>query len=129
MLVGSAAVAQFTRRAGLQCAICVPRHVASSIAKAGAKMGTDIRPSLDNLDSTVVLERVGSARRLVMNFWSWFWHLLGGLPWGVVGAVFAGVMLVVMGIMELAWRLFRGVSAFADARQAVRENGKRFVFD
>ena len=64
-----------------------------------------------------------------MNFWSWFLHLLGGLPWGGVGAVIAGMLLVVIGIMELAWRLFRGLSAFAHARQRMRENGKGFVFD
>jgi hypothetical protein len=64
-----------------------------------------------------------------MNFWSWFWHLLGGFSWGVVAAVSAGVLLLVIGIMELTWRLFRGASAFAHARRRMREKGMGFVFD
>jgi hypothetical protein len=62
-----------------------------------------------------------------MNFWVWFWHLLADLPWGMLGAVVAGVLLVVIGIMEFTWRLFRGVGALAHARQEMRENGKSFV--
>jgi hypothetical protein len=64
-----------------------------------------------------------------MNFWAWIGHLLGDLPWGMVGAVIAGVLLVVIGMMELTWRLFRGVGALAHARQEMRENGKGLVTD
>jgi hypothetical protein len=64
-----------------------------------------------------------------MNFCTWFWRLLAGLPWGLVGAVVAGVLLVVIGILELARRLFRGVGALAYARQEMRENGKSFLID
>jgi hypothetical protein len=63
-------------------------------------------------------------RGLVMNFCAWFWHLLAGLPWGIVGAVVAGVLWVVIGIMALTWRLFRGVGAFAHARQQMLEDRK-----
>jgi hypothetical protein len=64
-----------------------------------------------------------------MNFWAWFWHLLAGLPWGMVAAVLAGALLLVVGIRELTWRLFRGVGALAHARQEMRKNGKGFVTD
>jgi hypothetical protein len=64
-----------------------------------------------------------------MNFWAWFSHLLADLPWGIIGAVVAGVLSAVIGIMELTWRLFRGVGALAHARQQMREDGKRFVTD
>jgi hypothetical protein len=64
-----------------------------------------------------------------MNFWAWFWHLLAGLPWGMLGAVVAGMLLVVIGIMELTWRLFRGVGALTHARQEIRDNGKGFAID
>jgi len=64
-----------------------------------------------------------------VNFWAWFWHVLTGLPWGMVGAVIAGMLLVVIGIMELTWRLFLGVGALTRARQELREKGKGFVLD
>jgi hypothetical protein len=64
-----------------------------------------------------------------MNFSVWFWHLLAGLPWGMVATVVAGVLLAVILIMELTWRLFRGVGALAHARQEMRDNGKGFVSD
>jgi hypothetical protein len=64
-----------------------------------------------------------------MNFWLWFWQLLGGLPWGMVGGVIAGMLLVVIGFMELTWRLFRGVGALAHAREEVRKNGKSLAID
>ena len=78
-----------------------------------------------NLTSTLVVRVQGS----VMNFWAWFWHLLTGLPWGMIGAVIAGVLSVVIGIMELTWRLFRGVGALDHARQEMREKGKGFLID
>jgi hypothetical protein len=64
-----------------------------------------------------------------VNFWAWFWHLLKGQPWGMVGAVIAGVLLVVIGIMETTWRLFRGVGALTHARRDMRVNGKSFAND
>jgi len=64
-----------------------------------------------------------------MNFWLWLWHLLGGLPWGMVAPAIAGVLLVVIGIMELMWRLFRGVGALTYAWQQMRENSKGFAID
>src|SRR5262245_45022030 len=64
-----------------------------------------------------------------MNFLGWFWHLLGGLPWGIVAAASAGVLLVVIGIMELMWRLFRGVGVLTYARQQMRENRKGLAID
>jgi len=64
-----------------------------------------------------------------VNFWAWFCHLLKGLPWELVGAAIAGVLLVVIGIMELTWRLFRGVGALTHARQEMQENGKGLVID
>jgi hypothetical protein len=57
-----------------------------------------------------------------MNFWGWFWQLLAGLPWGIVGTVIAAVLFVIIGIMEVSWRLFRGVSALTQARQKIQEN-------
>src|SRR5690349_7841448 len=68
-------------------------------------------------------------RGLGMKFWTWLWHLLGGLPWGMVGLAIAGALLVVIGIMELTWRVFRGVGALAHARQEMRENRMSFLID
>jgi hypothetical protein len=57
-----------------------------------------------------------------MNFWGWFWHLLAGLPWGMIGTVMAALVLVIIGVMEATWRLFRGVGALAQIRQKIQEN-------
>jgi hypothetical protein len=57
-----------------------------------------------------------------MNFWGWFWHLLAGLPWGMIGTVIAAVLFVIIGVMEATWRLFRGVGTLTQARQNIQEN-------
>jgi hypothetical protein len=64
-----------------------------------------------------------------MNFWTWFWHLLASLPWGLIGMVIFAVLLAVIGLMELTWRLFRGVGPLAYVQQEMRDNGERFVMD
>src|SRR5258708_7300026 len=55
-----------------------------------------------------------------MEFWTWFWRLIAGLPWGMVGAAIAGILLLAVGCIELKWRLLRGLSAFSYAREEIR---------